>query len=142
MSERIKGQCLCGAVAFDIGSEFYVDACHCQMCRRWGGGPFIGLDIRDGDVRFEKDEALSWYESSAWAKRGFCATCGSSLFYRLKENEDFWAIATGSLDLPAGVMIGKEIFIDEKPDFYDLAGGRPRLTGEEFLATLQGNADD
>ena len=32
--------------------------------------------------------------------------------------------------------LSDEIYIDEKPAFYDFAGDRPRLTGKEFLASL------
>lgn len=138
MGERIKGQCLCGSVQFDIGGFAHVDVCHCAMCQRWTGGAFIGADVTDGDVVISKSSTLKWYASSEWAKRGFCSDCGSSLFYRLNEAPDFWAIASGSLDMPKGERIGKEIFIDEKPDYYDLAGEQPKLTGAEFLATLNG----
>jgi len=30
-----------------------------------------------------------------------------------------------------------EIFIDDKPHVYDLAGDHPRMTGAEFMASLQ-----
>lgn len=138
MGERLNGQCLCGDVKFTIGGFSHIDACHCKMCLRWAGVAFVGVDVRDGDVVFESDASLTWYESSEWARRGFCSKCGSSLFYRLKDSEDFWAIGAGTLDIPPGSHIGKEIFIDEKPDYYDFAGDQPKLTGPEFLATLNG----
>lgn len=138
MAERIKGQCLCGNVSFDIGNFDRIDACHCKMCQRWSGGPFIGADLRTGDISFSNDASLKWYASSEWAKRGFCADCGSSLFYRLNEQEDFWAITSGSLDIPDGHTITKEIFVDEKPSYYDLAGDQPRYTGPEFMAKING----
>jgi len=47
------------------------------------------------------------------------------------------AVLVGALDLPQGLEITEEIFIDEKPDYYDLAGDRPRLTGAEVLAKFQ-----
>ncbi len=136
MSEPIKGRCLCGAVEFEVAEVREVDACHCSMCRHWTGGVFIGADVRGG-VTLTKDESLAWYDSSDWAKRGFCKICGASLFYRLKPDPDVWAISAGALDLPAGLSIGKEIFVDEKPDYYDLAGDQPRLTAAEFMAQLQ-----
>lgn len=142
MSETISGQCLCGGVKFETGAIDHVDVCHCNMCRRWTGGPFIGADYRNGEVKITHDESLAWFESSDWARRGFCNTCGSSLFYRLNGVDEFWAVCAGALDLPAGTKITKEIFVDEKPDYYDLAGERPRLTGPEFLASLEGVSDD
>lgn len=129
MSKKIKGQCLCAGVQFETPRPNHIDACHCGMCRRWNGGPFIGADFRE-DIKLTKSDTLTWYDSSEWAQRGFCSTCGSSLFYRLKNNDTFWSVAGGALDLPEGLSLGKEIFIDEKPDYYSLNGEHPRLTGD------------
>mmetsp|Transcript_28152 Transcript_28152/g.36825 ORF Transcript_28152/g.36825 Transcript_28152/m.36825 type:complete len:140 (-) Transcript_28152:2187-2606(-) len=134
------GKCLCGAVQFDVDEIHEIDVCHCNMCRNWNGGPYVGADIR-GQVRFKSDETLKWYDSSEWAKRGFCSTCGTSLFYRLKEDQDFWSISAGVFDLPDGLSISKEIFVDEKPDYYNFSGDQPRYTGPEFLAMIQGQSD-
>ena len=132
--EPIKGQCLCGDVEFTTPTPDHIDACHCDMCQHWSGGPFIGADFRNGGITFTKDDGLTWYESSDWAKRGFCKTCGSSLFYCLKDKPDFWAIATGTLDLPKGLNLGKEIFMDDKPDYYALAGDHPKLNNADTMA--------
>lgn len=137
----IAGKCLCGSVRFEVAEVHEIDACHCNMCQSWNGGPFIGADIR-GQVTFQSDETLTWYASSDWAKRGFCGKCGSSLFYRLTEQDDFWSISAGALDLPTGLSIGKEIFVDEKPDYYNFSGDQPRYTGPEFLAMIQGQSDE
>ncbi|MEM6625763.1 MAG: GFA family protein [Pseudomonadota bacterium] len=136
MTDMVKGECLCGDVEFAIEQPKHLDVCHCGMCRRWNGGPYLGVDFR-GEVRFDKSDSLKWYESSEWATRGFCANCGTSLFYRLKDDPDFWSISAGALDLPDDVSIEKEIFIDEKPDYYAFAGDRARLTGAEVIASFE-----
>jgi len=141
MTEPIKGKCLCGKVRFEVANVHELDVCHCSMCRRWNGGPYIGADTRGG-VTLTSDTELAWYDSSDWAERGFCKTCGTSLFYRLKADDAFWSISAGTLDLPKGLKVSKEIFVDEKPDYYNLAGDRPRLTGPEFLAQLQAQTND
>ena len=137
MTGRMTGRCLCGGVKFKVAPTTHVDACHCNMCRTWTGSAFVGIDIQDGDIVFEQDDTLAWYQSSAWAKRGFCSTCGSSLFYQLNHKPEFWAISAGALSLPADAKLEKEIFIDEKPSYYDFAGQRQRLTGEEVMAAAQ-----
>lgn len=143
MTEAYRGQCLCGGVVFHVeGPIDHVDACHCKMCQRWSGGPFIGADLRHNNVAFEKDETLRWYDSSDWAQRGFCSECGASMFYRLKNVDDFWAVAIGTLDDPPNTELGKEIFIDEKPPVFAFAGDHSRMTGEEFLATLNLSSDE
>jgi hypothetical protein len=132
----ISGKCLCGDVQFTTPMPAHIDACHCDMCLHWSGGPFIGADFREGGIIFTKDDGLTWYESSDWAKRGFCNTCGSSLFYCLKNNPGFWAIAAGTLDLPKGLTLGKEIFMDDKPDYYAFLGDHPRLNNKDTMAAF------
>jgi len=137
----VEGKCLCGSVHFEVDGVHEIDVCHCSMCRNWNGGPFVGADIR-GHVTFKSESTLTWFASSDWAKRGFCITCGSSLFYKLNDQDDFWSISAGVFDLPKGLSIGKEIFVDEKPDYYNFSGDQPRYTGPEFLAMIQGQSDE
>jgi len=79
MTER-KGQCLCGAVKFTAkNAENNIDAYHCGMCRKWGGGPLMVVNC-GSEVAFEGKENISVYSSSDWAERGFCKKCGSHIF--------------------------------------------------------------
>jgi len=85
-----KGSCLCGEVSFTAKNAIQsVGACHCGMCRKWGGGPLMAVDCGT-DVTFEGEKYISVYDSSEWAERGFCKKCGSHLFYRLKERKRKW----------------------------------------------------
>jgi len=132
-SENTKGHCHCGAVQFEgKGPVKGVDACHCATCRALNAGPYMGVGFHDG-ITLTQSKALKWYESSDWARRGFCAECGTSLFYNLK-GTDFYSASSGCLDMPIEMNIGREYFIDEKPGFYELAGEHPRLTGAEAFA--------
>jgi hypothetical protein len=134
MGEKIHGHCLCGGVAFTLSEPGPISACHCRMCQRWTGSVFIDMMVEDDQIEFQRDDTLAWYNSSDWAQRGFCVNCGSSLFYRMKHDGAHWAVLVGSLDIPPGQTISEEIFVDEKPDLYDLAGDRPRLTGAQTIA--------
>ena len=129
------GGCLCGGVRFTIDAlPAQISVCHCDMCRRWTGGPMMAIHP-DKPIRLDKDDSLNWYRSSDWASRGFCSTCGASLFYRLAETPGDLIATAGALDHPSRVTgLKSEIFIDEKPEFYDFAGDRPRLTGAEAIA--------
>ena len=127
-----SGRCLCGAVKFvtdDVETDHH--ACHCGMCRRWSGGPFFGANARN--VVFQGTESLARYESSAWAERGFCKNCGSTLFYFLRPTETF-AMSVGSFDDPSPFRLVEEIFIDKKPAGYAFEGNHPRLTEAETFA--------
>lgn len=129
------GRCLCGAVSFtaeDIETDIHT--CHCSMCRRWTGGPAFAAAV--GKVTFDDETHISRYDSSTWAERGFCNRCGTNLFYRMKA-PDQYVLWMGTFDDPAPFRVTGEIFIDEKPAAYALAGEHPRLTGAEFMAVLQ-----
>ena len=127
-----SGHCLCGAVRFTVESvdpEFY--ACHCDICLRWCGGPY--LSVTTSAPKFEETEHLAVFESSAWAERGFCRLCGTNIFYHVKEIADY-DINTGTFDDASSFKMVGEIFIDEKPATYEFVGDRPRLTGAEAVA--------
>jgi hypothetical protein len=132
----ITGRCLCGAVTFkaDVAKR-EIDVCHCSMCRRWSsGGPSINLG-HDGPVEFSGSESIGLYKSSEWAERAFCKVCGSSLYYHLL-GTDHYAFSAGALDDQSGLVLTQQIFIDEKPAYYDLANDTPKLTGAQVFAAF------
>lgn len=132
MVER-KGSCLCGAVhikAKNVSKN--VGACHCDMCRKWGGGPFMEVECGT-KVSFEGEENITVYNSSDWAERGFCNKCGTHLFYRLKESKEY-AIPVGLFDDPIKFVFDNQVFIDQKPSFYDFANKTSNMTSEEVFA--------
>lgn len=128
------GRCLCGAVRFTAGDvETEHHACHCGMCRRWSGGtPFFAARV--GEVAFEGDK-LATYDSSEWARRGFCSACGTTLFYFLKPTGTY-LMSVGAFDDQAPFRLVREIFIDRKPDGYAFAGDHQRWTEAETFARL------
>ena len=136
----IRGGCLCGAVRFSAEEvETSYHACHCRMCRRWSGGaPFFGATTRG--VVFEDTEALGRYSSSDWAERGFCRSCGSTLFYYLRPTRTY-SMSVGAFDDALPFRLVREIFIDHKPEGYELAGDHPHWTEAETFARFAPPAD-
>ena len=132
LAEPLKGRCLCGAVSITVtGARPLVDVCHCDMCRRWGG---IGLaTVNGGDFTVDGEDKVTAYRSSDWAERAFCAQCGSNLWYRFLP-ADHYSFLAGLFELPDSFALWRQIFIDEKPDWYDFAQDTPRLTGAEVIA--------
>lgn len=128
-----RGQCLCGAVTFKVTQRSnHVGACHCSMCRRWGGGPYMTVDC-GSDVQFEGEQHIGVYNSSDWAERGFCKQCGSHLFYRLKQTRQHMMPA--GLFQPTGDMrFDHQVFIDNKPAFYEFKNDTENLTEAEVFA--------
>ncbi|MGC3875070.1 GFA family protein [Halomonas sp. GXIMD04776] len=131
-SHECQGKCLCGAVRLSVTvNNHQVDACHCNMCRKWGGGPFFAVEADHG-VHIHGEEDVAIYSSSDWAERGFCRQCGTHLFYRLKQGGHY-AIPAGLIDDDPPWIFEQQIFIDEKPDFYDFANSTRNMTGQEVF---------
>ena len=72
-----------------------------------------------------KDDGLKWYSSSDWGERGFCAECGSTLFWRLKD-ESHQSILAGSLDGETGLKTSHHIYVADKKDYYEITDGVPQ----------------
>ena len=125
----MKGQCLCGAIEVEAPAQQEVGLCHCSMCRRWSGGPMFAVHC-GSQVRFG-GQAPSVYRSSEWAERGFCPRCGTHLFYHLLPANDY--ILPAGLFQDQGFRLTNQIFIDEKPAFYDFSNDTATLTGQQVF---------
>jgi hypothetical protein len=129
----VHGGCLCGAVGLSTTSiDRHVAACHCGMCRKWGGGALLAVEC-GSDVNFTGGENIGIYQSSEWAERGFCNKCGTHLFYRIKQNNQYY-IPAGVFHNDQGFVLSHQVFIDEKPEYYSFANETKNLTGEELFA--------
>ncbi|MBL4851705.1 MAG: GFA family protein [Gammaproteobacteria bacterium] len=138
--QSIDGQCLCGAVTVKVASaETKLGACHCNMCRRWAGGLLLAIDCGT-QVSFNGEDNISVYDSSEWAERGFCKQCGSNLFYRLKDNQQYM-MPPGLFDGFDSLTFDHQIFIEEKPDYYDFANDTHNMTGAEVFAAFSQKED-
>lgn len=133
-----SGQCLCGAVRFELNTDIKeAAACHCGMCRRFSGGVFISVQVPPGALQVTSDAQPCIYRSSDWAERGFCPTCGSSLFYRVTTPGPYQGVcyvAMGSLDDAGGLPLTGEIYIDRKPDGYAFKGDHHTMTEADVMA--------
>jgi hypothetical protein len=133
MTQTVNGACLCGAVKISIDSPPPTfDACHCSMCRRWGGGP--GLTIESGKgFKITGEENISVYRSSEWAERGFCKSCGSHLFYRFR-NGSFCNFTLGLFEGTENFSFKMQIYVDDQPPNYSFANKTEMLTEAEVIA--------
>lgn len=133
MSDKkfLNGRCLCGAVTVSVQSEDpRLRACHCDMCRRHTSAMFMSVDADPATLTVE-GPAQS-YVSSDWAERGFCGTCGSTLWYGTT-HDGVRHLAAGLFDDAAGGRLTLEFFSDRCPTGYALAGDHRRLSTEETI---------
>jgi hypothetical protein len=101
MTKSRAGGCQCGAVRFRIqGSIGDASVCHCRMCQKAMGNFYAPLvSIRDGSIEWTRGRP-AWFQSSNFAKRGFCAKCGTPLAY---DAPDGLALTIGALDDPSDI---------------------------------------
>lgn len=121
-----KGSCLCGAVRFEIDGTLHPpDACHCGQCRKWSGHYWASADVPRVSLRIDGEDRVAWYQSSEKVRRGFCSSCGSSLFWDPIGREKI-GVAMGAIEAPTGTRLGIHIFVADKGDYYEIADGLPQ----------------
>ena len=120
------GSCLCGIVKFAVEGDLKPpDACHCNQCRKLSGHYFASTDIPKSSLSIFGEDHVKWFQSSEKVRRGFCNTCGSSLFWD-PIHHDWIGVAMGAFDDATGTKLGIHIFVSDKGDYYDIADGLPQ----------------
>ncbi|MEL6322846.1 MAG: GFA family protein [Pseudomonadota bacterium] len=137
MSETHAGHCLCGAVKLEGRGSPKIEICHCDMCLHWHGAPGMAVMFEDRVHVVAGEEYIGVYESSDWAERAFCKKCGTTLYFKLKGDDAPHGAQAGLFDLPQGLTIHEEIFVDEQPDYYRFDTNAPRFTGAEMMKRFE-----
>lgn len=115
----LNGKCLCGAVTYKvIAPPKGPSVCHCGQCRTQSGHLWASAYVADGGIAITGE--VRWFDSSDTARRGFCPTCGSFLFWQWVGSGKT-SFSLGSLQEPTGMALEKHIFTDDKGDYYDIA---------------------
>lgn len=142
MSLKAKGSCLCKAVQFSFTLKHkHFDACHCTMCRIWGGGPSFTVES-NGDIEFVGAENITRYSSSDWANRGFCKQCGTNLFYEMKDPKlNFCNFHLGTIENHEEFEFTTQIYVDAQPKNYAFSNQTKMMTEKEVMA-LFGFSED
>jgi len=125
------GACLCSAVQYELSGDKKdmrgVTACHCQQCRRWSGHHWASVHAPKSDLTITVgEESIGWFASSSKAKRGFCKTCGSALFWHgfgYPSLADQIDVSAGSLDNSGDMKIRRHIFCKFKGNYYKIKDG-------------------
>lgn len=126
------GSCLCGNVKFKAKkASIHVGACHCDMCRKWSGGPYMAVDC-GSEVEYEGAQHIAIYDTGDWAQRGFCKICGSNLFWRLKETQQHM-LAAGQFDDQTQFVFDQQVFVDRNPGYYQFSNKTQDLTEKEIF---------
>lgn len=134
MSKRTGG-CLCGAVRLQMTvPDLTFLACHCGQCRRWtGGGPHYAISVTD--VGIEGAAHIVEHYASEWGARGFCGTCGTTLYWKMRDR-DITSVAVGTLDDQDGLRLSEEIFSDCRAPWMAAVAGASQSTEAQEMAKL------
>jgi hypothetical protein len=124
----LEGGCLCGAVRYRASAPPIRGViCHCSMCRRHSGAPVLAfVHFRTQDFTWIRG-APARYRSSAFAERGFCSVCVSTLSMHEEVLADRVQIAVGSLDQPERVSITDHVWTQEQISWFQVADRLPRF---------------
>ena len=118
-----NGGCLCGAVRYELqGPLRPVVACHCGQCQKSHGNYAAYTRLPRRNLILTEDSGLKWFASSDKARRGFCGSCGASLFWEPLDSGEI-SVSAGSIDAPSGLRTTCHIFVEDKGDYYELADG-------------------
>jgi len=123
-----EGGCLCGAVRYRAtAAPVRAVICHCSMCRKHSGAPALAF------VHFPV-ESLSWikgeptrYRSSAYAERGFCSKCGSTLTMHEEILSDRVLVTVGSLDEAQRVRPDDHVWTKDQLPWFHINDRLPRF---------------
>jgi hypothetical protein len=126
----LRGNCLCGAIAYEVVEPLRaVHNCHCSRCRKARAAAYTtnGFTSIEGVrfVRGENEVATYKLPEARFFTHAFCRTCGSGV-PRLDPERAIAIIPLGSLDDDPGRGADDHIYVASKAPWYDIPGDLPR----------------
>jgi adenylate cyclase len=129
-----KGQCICGAVKFEITQKpLGTGYCSCRICQRAVAAPvFAWVAFPFEAVKFTRD-IPKYYRLSLIGEKGFCKKCGSQVVYRAIKPEpaDYLVIPTVTLDDPENYAPTWHAGVESQMPWLQIHDDLPRTRCEE-----------
>ena len=125
----LNGGCLCGDIRYEAGAgAMHQSACHCSMCRRASGAPFVAwFSVPRLNLRWLQGRPSS-YASSEHGTRSFCARCGTQLLFEDDRYPEEVDLTTCSLDDPDRLAPQSHIYTATQVAWVKLDDGLPRYS--------------
>jgi hypothetical protein len=143
MPESYSGGCQCGAIRFrttDLIDNGHI--CHCRMCQKAVGNYFAAI-VGSGKAELVWTRGTpARFRSSAHVERGFCASCGTPLFYDPLQSDDI-GLMIGAFDDPAAIRLKSQDSIESRmPWFNDItkiheSGTSEQIDGPDRVAAVK-----
>src|SRR5712671_4541420 len=101
----VQDGCFCGFIRHTLtGAPFYETNCHCSICRRTSGAPYVAwFSTHRDEFRFISGEPHR-FASSDHAERTFCPRCGTPLTFHSSRSPTEIDVTICSLDDPESVQ--------------------------------------
>lgn len=122
-----RGGCLCGAVRYETsGPAVNQRVCHCKLCQKALGAAFNArVLMRIPDVVISGP--IGTFHSSEALERGFCTTCGATIFSR-RLSAGLIGLTAGTLDEPLLFEPDMHFWTSSKQPWLKIADDLPQYT--------------
>lgn len=133
----LTGQCLCGAVQYQVADAFlYAAHCHCSQCRRATGSafkPFAGI-AREKLRIVQGGEGLLTYGGEK-NHDAHCRRCGS-LLYSVVRDGAYVHVTLGTLKDAPSLRPTEHIFVGSKAPWFTITDTLPQYAEHAVGAPL------
>ncbi|MDF0541971.1 GFA family protein [Sphingobium sp. H39-3-25] len=127
---RLTGQCLCGAIAYEVDDDFaYAMNCHCIDCRRATGAackPLAG--IARNRLHIVRGAEAVIRHGGPVNHDILCGTCGSLLYSIVREGA-YAHVAMGTLTDSPSIAPQMHIFVASKAPWHRITDDLPQYAG-------------
>lgn len=126
----ICGHCLCGAIRYECtGEPILVAHCHCESCRRQTSSPVTTFILVPRPTLSFTQGQPKEFASSPGVRRGFCADCGSPIYYRTDRRPDVIDLYALTLDDAAAIGPQCHVHAAEQLPWFEVLDDLPRYAG-------------
>lgn len=120
---------MCGGVRYLATAPLRdVFNCHCKRCQQFTGHHMAATAVSPDRLALTHDSTLTWFEASPGVFYGFCATCGSSLFWRADAHPEKISLCAGTLDSHDGLSTTCAWWVADAAPYHQ----RPAVTEYQF----------
>jgi hypothetical protein len=129
-TRTLSGGCLCGSVRYRMeGAPRMVSNCHCSLCRRASGAPFVTwLTVRRESFH-QVHGTLEHYASSDHGWRAHCSKCGTQVTSGSSRYDGYVEVTAATLDHPALAVPERHTFWPDRLPWVRCEDGLPRHVG-------------
>ncbi len=134
----MKGSCLCGHVVFGFKPmPGLLGNCHCRVCRKSHGAPFVTWLIVDPtSLQIEKGEdCITEHNHTPGVGRVFCKKCGSRLWdyekssHGTAKKSGMFTIAAAAVDSEIPYPVACHFNVESKAPWVSITDELPQFAG-------------